>query len=69
VTELDGTLYVLCFSDDGPDNGPHPVSQKELGAVFKVRNRWSAATIQQDRIHTRYHDDGAHAWFARIKRI
>ena len=30
VTEHDGTLYVLCFSDDGPDTGPHPVSQEEL---------------------------------------
>jgi ubiquinone/menaquinone biosynthesis C-methylase UbiE len=34
VTEHDGTLYVLCFSDDGPDTGPHPISQKELGAAF-----------------------------------
>src|SRR6185295_10414420 len=24
VTEHDGTLYVLCFSDEGPDTGPHP---------------------------------------------
>ena len=29
VTERDGTLYVLCFSDDGPDRGPHPISQQE----------------------------------------
>ena len=28
VTEHDGTLYVLCFSDDGTDTGPHPVSQE-----------------------------------------
>ena len=27
VTEHEGTLYVLCFSDDGPDTGPHPISQ------------------------------------------
>ena len=26
VTEHGGTLYVLCFSDDGPDTGPHPVT-------------------------------------------
>src|SRR5437867_4009119 len=25
VTERDGTLYVLCFSHDGPDTGPHPI--------------------------------------------
>jgi len=35
VTEHDGTLYVLRFSDDGPDTGPHPVSQEELRAAFK----------------------------------
>jgi SAM-dependent methyltransferase len=34
VTEHDGTLYVLCFSDDGPDTGPHPISQEELRAAF-----------------------------------
>jgi SAM-dependent methyltransferase len=35
VTEHDGTLYVLCFSDDGPDTGPHPISQEELSAAFQ----------------------------------
>jgi hypothetical protein len=28
VTEHDGTLYVLCFSDDGPDTGPPPSARK-----------------------------------------
>lgn len=28
VTEHDGTLYVVCFSDDGPDTVPHPVSEE-----------------------------------------
>ena len=27
-------LYVLCFSDDCPDTGPHPISQEELRAAF-----------------------------------
>jgi SAM-dependent methyltransferase len=34
VIEHGGTLYVLCFSDAGPDTGPHPVSQEELRAAF-----------------------------------
>lgn len=38
VTEHDGSLYVLCFSDDGPDTGPHPISQQELRAAFKPSN-------------------------------
>src|SRR6516164_3470066 len=69
VTEHDGTLYVLCFSDDGPDTGPHPISQEELRAAFNPSNGWDVAAIEPDRIQTRYHDDGAPAWFATIKRI
>ena len=70
VTEHDGTLYVLCFSDDGPDTGPHPVSQEELRAAFSLGNGWNIATIERDRIQTRFHDNnGAPAWFATIKRV
>jgi len=69
VTEHDGTLYVLCFSDDGPDTGTPPVSQEELRAAFNPSNGWNVAAIEPDRIQTRYHDHGAPAWFATIKRI
>jgi SAM-dependent methyltransferase len=70
VTEDDGTLYVLCFSDVGPDTGPHPISQQELKAAFNPGNGWNVAAIKADRIQTRFHDDnGAPAWFATIKRI
>ncbi|MEA2570653.1 MAG: hypothetical protein QOI24_2654 [Acidobacteriota bacterium] len=63
VTE--GTLYILCFSDEGPDTGPHPVSQQELRAAF---SGWNVA-IERERIQTRFHgDDGAPAWLATIKR-
>jgi hypothetical protein len=69
VTEHDGTLYVLCFSDEGPDIGPHPVSQEELRAAFKPSTGWNVVAIEPDRVQTRYHDDGAPAWFATIRRI
>jgi SAM-dependent methyltransferase len=70
VTARDATLYVLCFSDDGPGTGPHPVSREELGAAFGIGNGWDVAAIEPDRIQTRYHDDaGAPAWFAAIRRI
>jgi SAM-dependent methyltransferase len=70
VTQRDGTLYVLCFSDDGPDTGPHPVSREELAAAFKPANGWSVAAIEPERVQTRFHDEhGAPAWLARIKRI
>ena len=69
VTEHDGTLYILCFSDQGPDTGPHPVSQETLRAAFSPANGWNLVAIQPDRIHTRFHHDGAPAWFVTIKRI
>jgi SAM-dependent methyltransferase len=69
VTERDGTLYVLCFSDDTPDTGPHPVSQQDLRAAFNPGTGWNLAAIKPDRIQTRFHADGAPAWFATIKRI
>jgi SAM-dependent methyltransferase len=68
VTGQDGTLYVLCFSDDGPDPGPHPVSQDELRAAFNPSSGWRVAAIEPDRVQTSFHDDGAPAWFATIKR-
>jgi SAM-dependent methyltransferase len=69
VTERGGTLYVLCFSDHGPGTGPHPISQGELAAAFTPGSGWNVAGIEPDRLQTRYHDDGAPAWFATIKRI
>jgi SAM-dependent methyltransferase len=61
VTEHDGTLYMLCFSDDGPGTGPHPIRQEELRAAFSPGNGWNVAAIEPDRVQTRYHDNGAPA--------
>lgn len=70
VTEHDGTLYVLCFSDQGPDTGPHPVSQDDLTAAFHPGSGWTVTAIEPDRVQTRFHDDhGAPAWLATINRI
>ncbi len=69
ATEPGGTLYVLCFSDIGSDIGPHPVSEDALRAAFNTGNGWNIATIQADRVQTRYHDDyGAPAWLATVNR-
>ena len=69
VTEREGTLYVLCFSDDGPDTGPHPVSQDGLRAAFKPGGGWRVESIEAERIRTRFHDEqGAPGWFATITR-
>ena len=69
VTERDGTLYVLCFSDDGPDTGPHPISQEVLRAAFTPSTGWNVVAIEPDRIQTRFHDHGAPAWLATLTRI
>jgi SAM-dependent methyltransferase len=69
VTEHDGTLYVLCFSDQGPDTGPHPIREEMLRAAFNAGSGWDILTIEPDRIQTRFHDNGAPAWFATIKRL
>jgi len=68
VTEHGGTLYVLCFSDEGPDTGPHPVSQDDLSAAFEASSGWEIAAIEPARVLTRFHDHGAPAWLATIKR-
>ena len=68
VTEPQGTLYVLCFSDHGPGTGPHPVSQAELKAAFTPGSGWRVAAIEPDCLQTRFHDNGAPAWCATLRR-
>lgn len=69
VTEHDGTLYILCFSDHSPDTGPHPIREEELRAAFASSGGWIVANIEPDRVETRFHQNGAPAWFATIKRL
>jgi hypothetical protein len=69
VTEIDGTLYVLCFSDVGPDTGPHPISKDELKAAFDSSSGWHIVAIEPERVQTNFQDAGAPAWLATIKRI
>jgi ubiquinone/menaquinone biosynthesis C-methylase UbiE len=69
VTSRGGDLYVLCFSDVGPDSGPHPISQEELREAFKRSSGWSVAFISPDLIQTRFRAQATPAWLARIERI
>ena len=52
VTEPGATVYVLCFSDAGPETGPHPVTEAELRGSFDASNAWKVATIEPDHIQT-----------------
>jgi cyclopropane fatty-acyl-phospholipid synthase-like methyltransferase len=68
VTEHEGTLHLLCFSDED-SNVPHPVSQEDLKAAFTPSAGWNIITIAHNRVRTRLHDtNGAPAWLATIRR-
>jgi SAM-dependent methyltransferase len=70
VTQPQATLYVLCFSDDGPATGPHPVSADELRAAFDPSTGWRVVSIEPERLLTRFHgDEGAPAWLATMTRV
>jgi SAM-dependent methyltransferase len=67
VTRPGGKLYVLCFSDAGPDTGPHPVSEAELRAAFTPS--WNVVSVSPERLETRFHAHGAPAWLAKLERV
>jgi SAM-dependent methyltransferase len=69
VTQRDGTLYVLCFSDEGSDPGPHPISQEQLRAAFHPTHGWNVVAIEANRVETRFQTHGAPAWLATIQRV
>ncbi|MEV4637538.1 methyltransferase domain-containing protein [Actinoplanes sp. NPDC049548] len=69
VTEAGGTLHLVCFSDEGPATGPHPVSREDLRAAFTAGRGWRITSLEPGRVETRFHDDGAPAWIATIARV
>ena len=70
VTDPGATLHLLCFRDDGPASGPHPVSREELAAVLTTVAGWQLVTVAPERLATRFSgDDGAPAWLATARRV
>jgi SAM-dependent methyltransferase len=70
VTETGATLYVLSFSNEGVDTGPHPMSRKDFHDAFDEVSGWRVESIEPDRVMTRFHDErGAPAWFGTIRRL
>ena len=67
VAEPGGTVHILCFSDQGPDTGPHPVSEADVRSAFGTGD-WEVVTIEADRVETIFHEHGAPAWLATIRR-
>ncbi len=68
VMQPEGMLYVLCFSDRDSAYVPHPVREEVLRAAFSPSAGWTIISVEPDRIETRFHPDGAAAWFAKIQR-
>jgi SAM-dependent methyltransferase len=69
VTRRGADLYVLCFSDVGPEAcGPHPISEQQLLAAFQPSGGWSVSSVSPDRIQTTFDARGAPAWLAKIRR-
>ena len=62
VTRNDGRVFVLCLNDE-----PHPVAEPELRAAFA--DGWQVVSIVPERIETRFHAGGAHAWLATARRV
>ena len=69
VTESGGTLYLLCFSDQAPDIGPHPIHVEELRTAFDGQHGWDVTAVEPDLIQTTFMQEGVPAWFATIKRL
>jgi SAM-dependent methyltransferase len=69
VTRLAATVYVLCFSDDAPAIGPHPISRADLEEGFNEGSGWAIAAIEADAIQTTFVESGIPAWFATIARL
>jgi SAM-dependent methyltransferase len=69
VTAPAGMLYLLCFSDEGADLGPHPVREQDLREAFTPESGWTVRSIEPERIQTRIHGEaGAPAWLAKVER-
>src|ERR1700761_2819224 len=63
VTDPGAALHLLCFSDEGADTGPHPVSRADLEAAFGSRAGWEIDAVEPERLRTRFHGEhGAPAW-------
>lgn len=62
VTRAGGAVFVLCLNDE-----PHPVGEAELQAAFATG--WDVVSIVPERIETRFHAGGAHAWLATVRRV
>ncbi|HYC11212.1 MAG TPA: class I SAM-dependent methyltransferase [Nitrososphaerales archaeon] len=61
-----GTYYMLCFSDEEPDDwgGPRRVSRDEIVEAFS--RGWVLNYVRKARISTTFNEEGGRAWLSSI---
>jgi SAM-dependent methyltransferase len=68
IVKDQGTLHVLCFSDQEPGTeGPRRVGERELVDAFNMKG-WLVEEIAEARFESNAHPDGARAWLATFTR-
>ncbi len=68
VTAHGGRLYILCFSDQGAVQGPHPVSEANVRRAFEPGTGWKVASIAPELTYARFNDAGLPAWLVTVTR-
>ena len=64
VLAVNGTYYILCFSNiEPPGFGPRRIHKEELYDTFK--DNWNVISIKPEIFESTFGD--AHAWFAKIQ--
>jgi SAM-dependent methyltransferase len=69
ATEPGARVYLLCFSDQGPEDVPHAIREGDLRRAFAPSRGWRVIALAAERIETRIHPHGAPAWLATIERL
>jgi hypothetical protein len=69
VTEPGGKAYVLCFSDQGSDLGPHPIGEADLRRAFHPPRGWELSALEPERIEARIRAEAFPALLATLLRL
>jgi ubiquinone/menaquinone biosynthesis C-methylase UbiE len=68
VMKKQGTLHILCFSDQEPGtDGPRRIGEREL--ILTFADGWQVEAVSEARYEVTTHPEGARAWLASFTRI
>ena len=70
VTEPGASLFVLCFREGAPDTeGPHPISEAKLRAVFAPEAGWRITALEKSQIEVTFDPGEFPAWLVTVERV